>query len=419
MYSLALVAFVVLAMTSAVRHSGTTISLGTPHTAETRQSEEVASPPGGRDEPIASGGSSLRSAVGAEDPADEYAGSTSQDEAGEYGGVLTAGEQQGDFTGLGSFNFLQSKPVSESVTLLTLALLALVVYRYAGLYRYSRSALVAGFLASAILLLQGQIAMVTAPLWHLSWWEYHGLLFAAFGAALAGMVIEYARDGSLHGVVEGLLLRDAIAQLQRGYTEVIVALVRAVEAKDVYTRGHTERVADLSVRIGQELRLSPEHLRVVSQSAMLHDIGKIGVPDSILNKPGPLSAEEFEVIKQHPVRGHAIIKGVRSLQNEVAGVRHHHERLDGTGYPDGLRGDQIPMVARIIAVADVYDALTSMRPYRAAWSREQALELLDQEAGHQFDPACVGALRRALSAAPSPACVASADGADGLVLVPS
>jgi len=233
------------------------------------------------------------------------------------------------------------------------------------------------------------------------------------------MVVEYARDGSLHGVVEGLLLRDAISQLQRGYTEVIVALVRAVEAKDVYTKGHTERVADLSVRIGQQLRLSPEQLRVLSQSAMLHDIGKIGVPDSILNKPGALTAEEFDIIKEHPVRGHAIIKGVRSLEQEVAGVRYHHERLDGTGYPDGLQGDEIPLTARIIAVADVYDALTSRRPYRAAWSRTQALELLDQEAGHQFDPACVAALRRVLRTARISTIASPSDASDAVALIPS
>jgi HD-GYP domain-containing protein (c-di-GMP phosphodiesterase class II) len=280
----------------------------------------------------------------------------------------------------------------------TLILLALVVYRYIGMYRLSRSALVAGFLASSILVMQSQISMVTAPLWHASWWEYHMLLFAAFLAAFTGMAIEYARDGSLHGVVEGLLLRDAISQLQRGYTEVIVALVRAVEAKDVYTRGHTQRVADYSVRIAQEMRLSPEQLRVVSQAAILHDIGKIAIPDSILNKPGTLTPEEYEVVKQHPARGHAIIKDVRSLQLEVPGVRHHHERLDGTGYPDALRGDEIPLVARVIAVADVYDALTSARPYRPAWTQPQALEFLEQEAGRQFDPQCVAALRRAIQA---------------------
>jgi HD-GYP domain-containing protein (c-di-GMP phosphodiesterase class II) len=197
-------------------------------------------------------------------------------------------------------------------------------------------------------------------------------------------------------VVEGLLLRDTIAQLQRGYTEVIVTLVRAVEAKDVYTRGHTQRVSEMAMRLGQELKLPHEQLRVLARAAMLHDIGKIGVPDSILTKPGPLSEEEFEVIKQHPGRGHDIIKDVRSLQAEVGGVRHHHERWDGAGYPDGLSGETIPLEARIIAVADVFDALTSPRPYRGAWTRSRALAQIRQQSGQHFDPRCVDALVRVL-----------------------
>jgi hypothetical protein len=297
----------------------------------------------------------------------------------------------------GPFDALNSRLLGDAATAVTLALLGLVIFRYLTLHRLLRSPLTAGFLASAIFIAQAQVVMVTAPLWHASWWEYHVLLFASFCSALGGMALEYGRSGNLQGVVEGLLLRDSIAQLQRGYTEVIVALVRAVEAKDVYTRGHTQRVSDLAMRVGQELRLPREELRILARSAMLHDIGKIGVPDSILNKPGALTAEEFEVIKEHPARGHAIIKDVRSLQSEVGGVRHHHERWDGSGYPDGLQGEAIPLEARIIAVADVFDALTSPRPYRGAWSRQRALNLIREQSGVQFDPQCVAALERALT----------------------
>jgi HD domain len=299
--------------------------------------------------------------------------------------------------GFGHFGVLVTQPVSRAVTAAALVLLGLVIFRYARLYRVSPIPLVTGFLVSSIFLFQSQVSMSTTQVWHASWWLYHVLLLGAFIATLTGMVLEYSNSGSLRGVVEGLLLRDTIAQLQRGYADVIVALVGAVEAKDVYTRGHTQRVSDLSVRIGKELKLPRERLRVLAQAAMLHDIGKIGVPDSILNKTGPLTPDEFAVVREHPLRGHAIIKDVQSLQAEVGGVRHHHERLDGSGYPDGLVGDQIPIEARIIAVADVYDALTSLRPYRAAWSPERAMELLDQQAGTKLDAGCVMALHRVLA----------------------
>ncbi len=292
------------------------------------------------------------------------------------------------------FKFVSKKSVSYSTSALTLLLLGLVIYRYFQVYRVSGSPLAGGFLFSAICLAQSQISMTIAPAWHASWWEYHVLMIVALGAAVYGLVREYGQHGSLNGVVGGLLLRDTIVQLQRGYADVIVALVEAVEAKDPYTRGHTQRVAELSVLIAQDLGYDSERLKVLNQAAMLHDIGKIGIPDSVLNKPGRLTPAEFDVIKEHPVRSHRIIQHAKSLQREVPGVRHHHERIDGSGYPDGLKGQAIPMDARVIAVADVLDALTSARPYREAWSVERALEIIDQEAGTKLDVECVTALHR-------------------------
>ncbi|HUY99591.1 MAG TPA: HD-GYP domain-containing protein [Thermomicrobiaceae bacterium] len=320
-------------------------------------------------------------------------------EYGEYGTAPTSRDPAA-----GLFAHLSSPAVSYVLTAVTFILLAIVIARYVRLYRLTRLPLVAGFLVSAIFLAQAQLSMTLAPAWHASWWEYHTLLLAGFSAACVGLVREYARGGSLQDVVEGLFLHDTIAQLQRGYTEVIVALVAAVEARDPYTRGHTQRVAELAVLIGQELRLTPERLRTLHQSAMLHDIGKIGIPDQILNKPGPLTDDEFDVVKSHPERGYRIIKEVRSLQRELGGVRHHHERLDGSGYPDGLSGEAIPLEARIIAVADVLDALTSARSYRGPWPLSRALALLDDEAGRSLDPRCVEAVHRVLpiwSAVPS------------------
>lgn len=319
-------------------------------------------------------------------------GSTTNQSVNGYGRAET--ESATPFDGL--FAFLGQRAVSWSLSLITLVLLVVVIVHYMQIYRLSRSPLVGGILFSAIFLVQSQISMTVAPAWHASWWEYHLLMVVALGSAVFGLVREHGQSGSLNGVFSGLLLRDTIVQLQRGYTEVIVALVEAVEAKDLYTRGHTQRVADLAVLIGQELGYSSEQLKVLNQAAMLHDIGKIGIPDSVLNKPGRLTAAEFSVVKEHPVRGHRIIQQARSLQREIPGVRHHHERLDGSGYPDRLRGDAIPLDARVIAVADVFDALTSARPYREAWSVERALDIIDQEAGSKLDPRCVAALRRVL-----------------------
>lgn len=290
------------------------------------------------------------------------------------------------------FDLIANPRTSDIVAGISLTMLVITILRYVRMYRIDRSPLVAGLLVSTIFLAQGQLSMAIAPLWHASWWEYHVLLLFGFSAALTGLSWEYTRNRNLEGVLGGLLLRDSITQLQQGYTEVIVALVEAVEAKDVYTRGHTQRVAELSVLIGQHLGLSSEQLHVVHRAALLHDIGKIGIPDAILNKPGPLTAEEFAVIQEHPLRGHRIIQDVRSLRPEIGGVRHHHERLDGSGYPDGLIGDEIPLEARIIAVADVFDALTSARPYREAWSIDKALEILREERGAKLDPTCVDAL---------------------------
>ncbi len=325
-----------------------------------------------------------------------------------YGGAATVAGNA-----ISRFGPLANPVVGKIAALLTLTLLALVIVRYRAMYCRAASPLIAALLVSAIFLAQAQVSMALTTVWHASWWEYHLLMLAAFGTTIFGLVQEYADTGSVHGVIEGLLLRDTITQVQRGYTDVIVALVEAVEAKDPYTRGHTQRVAEIALSIGRELRLSSEQLRVLNRAALLHDIGKIGVPDAILNKPGRLTDDEFAVIKEHPGRGHAMIANIRSLHAELGGIRSHHERLDGSGYPDGLTGDAIPLIARIIAVGDVFDALTSPRPYRGPWSREQALALLDAGAGTQFDPNAVAALHQSLRA--SPAVAWAAEKSDRLV----
>ena len=166
----------------------------------------------------------------------------------------------------------------------------------------------------------------------------------------------------------------------------IIALATAIEAKDPYTEGHVDRVANYALILGKEAGLAPWELQALRKAAILHDVGKIGIDESILLKPGSLTAEEFNQLKTHSVIGERICRPLGQNRLILEVILHHHERYDGKGYPDGLAGEDIPIAARIMAVVDAYDALTSDRPYRAQRSQEQAVEILKQEAGKQFDP---------------------------------
>jgi putative two-component system response regulator len=161
---------------------------------------------------------------------------------------------------------------------------------------------------------------------------------------------------------------------------VLFSLALSIEARDPYTRGHCDRLAEVSVRLGERLGISEEHLKALRRGGVVHDIGKVVVPDAILLKPGPLSAEEREVMRKHPVVGERICAPLRVLRLVLPIIRHHHERFDGSGYPDHLSGGEIPLTARIMQLADVYDALTTDRPYRKADPSEVALEIMANEA---------------------------------------
>jgi HD-GYP domain-containing protein (c-di-GMP phosphodiesterase class II) len=190
--------------------------------------------------------------------------------------------------------------------------------------------------------------------------------------------------------------RRLIAALGRGYLDTIRSLAAAVEAKDPYTRGHAERVAALSVEIGRELALDPEALRALEYGGILHDIGKIGIPDAILAKRGTLGAEEMAIVRDHPRIGAEIVAGVEFLGGAIPAIRGHHERWDGAGYPDGLAGEAIPLVARIVNIADTWDACTSRRPYQDAIPSDVVVAILEGLKGSQTDPAVHDALLRAL-----------------------
>ncbi|HIE51807.1 MAG TPA: GAF domain-containing protein [Armatimonadetes bacterium] len=185
--------------------------------------------------------------------------------------------------------------------------------------------------------------------------------------------------------------------LREQFVQSIRVIANAIDARDPYTRGHSERVTEYALLIARELGLPEGDLEVVRYGGLLHDVGKIGIRDEILLKPGRLTEEEFQIMKSHPVRGADIISPVRQLQRILPALRYHHERYTVDGYPEGLHGEDIPLIARIIGVADTYDAMTTNRPYRKALPREIALQELIRNRGVQFDPQIVDAFLRCVA----------------------
>jgi putative nucleotidyltransferase with HDIG domain len=200
-------------------------------------------------------------------------------------------------------------------------------------------------------------------------------------------------------------VRVAEDETRSAYVGTIRALALTLDARDPYTAGHSERVSALSVAVGRQMGLDEEDMEVLRLGALLHDIGKIGVPDDVLRKPGALTAEEFEAIKQHPALGARILRSVPFLAPHIPIVELHHERPDGSGYPHHLRGDEIPLLARIVHVTDAFDAMTSARAYRPGRTAAEALRELWRCAGAEFDAEIVRALAATLpstDAAPQP-----------------
>jgi putative nucleotidyltransferase with HDIG domain len=187
-------------------------------------------------------------------------------------------------------------------------------------------------------------------------------------------------------------LKTAASENRGLFLSSIQMLAGAVDEKDPYTRGHSDRVTKYSVMIAREMGLDEAFVETVQISAQLHDVGKIGIEDRILKKPGALTPDEFEIMKTHTTKGAHILRGVKQLEDMLPGIELHHESLDGRGYPHGLKGDAIPLLPRIIAVGDTFDALTTNRPYQQAFDPEQALKIIHSLAGKRLDPTAVAAL---------------------------
>jgi putative nucleotidyltransferase with HDIG domain len=213
---------------------------------------------------------------------------------------------------------------------------------------------------------------------------------------------EIARLGGnfnyMAGNIEALVLRlkKALRQNQELFLETIKTLAAAIDAKDPYTRGHSERVSSYSMAMARHLGMSQEEVFRIHIAAILHDVGKLGIRESILNKPGGLSDDEFEVMRQHPAIGAQIMSPIRMLKDIIPGIRNHHETWDGKGYPDHLKGEEIPMVARIIGIADTFDAMTTNRPYQNAMTLDYVLAKMNSMSGSRFDPVVMDAFNAAV-----------------------
>jgi HD domain len=251
-----------------------------------------------------------------------------------------------------------------------------------GVYRLNRGMLGREGLESSISLLlvsdlgYACLGLVIASLWAVMDW------FAAVLVLVPLFVARWAMG--------------QFAEQQRAYNATMNALCQAVETKDYYTRGHGDRVSKGSVMIARQIGMSSDRTDAIRFAGMLHDVGKLGVPTQVLQKTGPLTEDEFAAIQLHPMRGLQIVREIGFLNEALNGIMHHHERIDGCGYPMGLAGHEIPEFARVIAVADAFDSMTSTRSYREAKSREAAVAELRKGAGTQFDPLLVEAFIAAL-----------------------
>jgi len=241
--------------------------------------------------------------------------------------------------------------------------------------------------------------------------------YGAFGLLIAALWSVVGLFAPVLILIPLFVARWAVAQIaeqQMAYEATVGALCQAVETKDFYTRGHSDRVSRGSVMIAREIGMRGERVEAIRYAGMLHDVGKLGVPTRVLQKTGKLTEGEYEAIQLHPIRGLDIVREIGFLDEALAGIMHHHERIDGRGYPMGLAGDEIPEFARVLAVADAFDSMTSTRSYRGARPVAEAIQELRKCAGTQFDPVFVNAFVAAISREgwhrPGP----SAPAADGL-----
>ena len=237
-------------------------------------------------------------------------------------------------------------------------------------------------------------APFTPGFWLAHLFDVVGVLGLTIGAFIA-----YRNDRPFTDLIRPLTINEPLSAFELGLEPLVHRFVAMLDRKDAITRDHVVRTAEHAIRVGAHLRLPGPEIHRLGLAALLHDLGKLSIPDSILNKPGRLDAEEFEIVKGHTLAGQTLVERSRVLAEIGPIVRGHHERVDGAGYPDGLAGDEIPHLARIVSVCDAYDAITYTRTYREGLGHERAIGVLQEHAGSQWDPAVVAAAVRCLPSA--------------------
>lgn len=282
--------------------------------------------------------------------------------------------------------------LKDIATYASVAVLLPVSWLYWRRFRLGLDIVQASLSIAAAMTAAAFLSMHLGELWRLSWWDYHGCLLAGFAGVAWAVLRRWSSTRATSEVLEQAFSHDPLGLIAANYPTPLRSLVHEMETKDAYTHGHSARTAALAVTLGTRLGLSPDDLRTLAQGAYLHDIGKLAIPDEVLNKPGRLTDDERAVINTHPDEGWRLASDHDVLAPCLPIIRHHHERIDGKGYPDGLEGDQIPWLARIAAVADVWDALTTDRAYRPGWDPTRALDHIVDGAGRHLDPVVVAAL---------------------------
>ena len=223
-------------------------------------------------------------------------------------------------------------------------------------------------------------------------WQFEGVMIAVASLPATGFILEQRARPGLRSMVLALFFRGALADVRRGYPQRLHDLLAAVSDYDRALHGHLDRVAALSLRLGRKLGASPGELRTMVIAAQCHDVGKITLPKALLNKPGRLSPREWQLMQEHPIAGAEIVRRIPALASAAEAVAEHHERWGGNGYPSGRSGETLSLAGRVVAVADVYDALVSRRAYKEGWSQGEALAEIERGAGSRFDPRVVEAL---------------------------
>ena len=232
------------------------------------------------------------------------------------------------------------------------------------------------------------------------WWLHAMGAFGVLGVCV-GLVVSKCFSKSAQELLGPVLARDPLVAFELGLSPVVHRFVASLEDKDTLTRDHVVRTAEMALRVGERFRMSARELRDLGLAALLHDVGKLNIPDEILTKPASLTAEEYEVVKRHTVDGQVMLAVESTLASVAPIVRSHHERIDGRGYPDGLVGKDIPLPSRIIAVCDAFDAMTHDRQYRAGMPVKMAFAVLTENAGSQWDAAVIEQVMAVLPSMPT------------------